>query len=324
MTMTTHRRAVRGGFTLIELMVVIAIIAVLVSLVSSAVFNIFFRTTEYRAQSEISQMSAAMANVESAFQIGGKVRCPSRIWLDETMRHDTTQVPTSSPWAANDPNLVKLGLDSKSFLRSAFPQLRFGGGVQAIDWNGDGIAGNSNVILEGQQCLVFWLSGIPSPQQANGLSKGLGFSNNPSNPATANGTRLGPWYEFKTDRLVRGSNGYLSYIDPYSTKQAYAYFSSFDGQNGYNRYTVSGTNNILSDCASLNPTGVPPVLPYQDGTGHYQKPEGFQIICAGKDGIFGGLGTTWTPATASNIYPGGNPGNDDRSNFYDTTLGASH
>jgi prepilin-type N-terminal cleavage/methylation domain-containing protein len=321
MTMTTHRRAVRGGFTLIELLVVIAIIAILVSLISSALFSAFFRTTEFRAESEMNQMAASMASVESAFQIGGKVRCPSRIWLDESMQYDPVNSPPPvSPWPSGDPNLVKLAQDSKSFLRSAFPQMRFNLGPSGyVDWNGDGTAGNSSVILEGEQCLVFWLSGIPSPPQANGLSKGLGFSNNPSNPATAGGPRLGPWYEFKTNRLVRGANGYLSYTDPYSTNQVYAYFSSFNGQNGYNRYTISSANNtILSDCASLG------VFPYQDGTGNYQKPDGFQIICAGKDGKFGGLGSTWTPATASKIYPFGNPGNDDRSNFYDTTLGVSH
>ena len=112
---------------------------------------------------------------------------------------------------------------------------------------------------------------------------------------------------------------YLSYIDAYqnSNKQVYAFFSSFNGQNGYNRYS-DGNGNVLSDCASLG------VFPYQQSVGGpFQKPDSFQIICAGKDGKFG-AGGVWSPSTAATVYPAGSAGFDDRSNFYDTSLGVSH
>ncbi len=320
MTMTTHRRPVRGGFTLIELLVVFAIIVVLISLISAAVFKVFARTSDVRAGMELREISAAMSSAESGLKINGQMHCPSRIWLDETMRYDpVNSPPTNSPWAAGDANLVKLAADSKSFLHTAFPQMRFGSGVTAIDWNGDGTAGNTNLVLEGDQCLVFWLSGIPSNGTAAQGFQGLGFSNSPSNPAAAGGTRLGPWYEFKSSRLIRRTNSnYLSYVDAYPTKnnQVYAYFSSFNGQNGYNRYTISATNaNPLSDCASLG------VFPYQQSVGGpFLKPDSFQIICAGKDGVFG-AGGIWTSGTANTVYPPGSTGANDLANFYDYQLG---
>jgi prepilin-type N-terminal cleavage/methylation domain-containing protein len=311
--MTTHHRPARGGFTLIELLVVIGIIAILVSLISAAVFKVFVRTTDVKSTSDVNEIATAMSNAEYGLKVGGQMVPPSRIWLDETMRYDPVNAPpTNLPasWTAGCPDLIKLAQDSKSFLRTAFPQARFG---TFVDWNGDGTAGNSSVILEGQQCLVFWLSGIPSQGTP---AQGLGFSNNASNPAAPGGARLGPWYDFKSNRLVRSANGYLSYTDAYGTNQVYAYFSSFNGQNGYNRYT-DNNGNILSDCASLG------VFPYQDGAGHYQKSDSFQIICAGKDGKFG-AGGTWTPSTATAVYGPKSVGADDISNFYDTKLGISH
>jgi prepilin-type N-terminal cleavage/methylation domain-containing protein len=325
MTATTHRRPVRGGFTLIELLVVIGIIAILVSLTSAAVFKIFWRTTETRATLEVGELAGAMSNAENGLKLSGSVVPPSRLLLDESMRYDPSILPANAPpgWTPGCADMVKLAQDSKRFLHTAFPQARLG---TPVDWNGDGIKGNTSFILEGDQCLVFWLSGIPSAKGST--PQGLGFSTNPSDPTAPAGPRLGPWFEFKSNRLVYGPSvaalsanlqplfTYYSYVDPYGTNRPYAYFSSFDGQNSYNRYT-DGNGNILSDCASLG------VFPYQDGAGIYQKKDSFQIICAGKDGAFG-AGGTWTPSTATAVYGPKSAGADDISNFYDAKLGISH
>jgi hypothetical protein len=62
------------------------------------------------------------------------------------------------------------------------------------------------------------------------------------------------------------------------------------------------------------------VKPYRDTPSTYYKPDSFQIICAGDDGVFG-PGGLWTPASASTVYPPGSPGCDDQSNFHTRLLG---
>jgi hypothetical protein len=136
-----------------------------------------------------------------------------------------------------------------------------------------------------------------------------GFSTNPSNPAQLGGDRMGPFFEFKLNRLVdpgrASSPGYRVYIDAYG-KSPYVYFSSYT-RNGYARYFAG----LGSDC-SLVPQG-----PYNDGAGNYYNPDSFQIISAGRDTKFG-PGGTWSQATAPLIAQAGK---DDMANFYERLLG---
>src|SRR5262249_51433873 len=148
----------------------------------------------------------------------------------------------------------------------------------AIDWSG-GDPEFSSVILEGDQCLVFFLGGIP--RTVDGVADCQGFSTNPRNPAAPGGGRRAICYEFHSPPLVKlHDNAFLSYLDPYQ-KQPYAYFSSYKYRNGYNRYfPVSGD----SDCAKLE------VWPYARKLGEqpeYVNPDTWQIISAGADTQFG-------------------------------------
>src|SRR5262245_19033509 len=97
-----------------------------------------------------------------------------------------------------------------------------------IDWNGNGGIdapnGGGDVILEGDQCLVFFLGGIPDNLSA--VPNCRGFSTNPANPAAATSDRIGPFYEgFTAGRLARIINGnsnarrspfFFSLLDTYS------------------------------------------------------------------------------------------------------------
>jgi hypothetical protein len=129
----------------------------------------------------------------------------------------------------------------------------------------------------------------------------LGFSTNPTNPCASTTTRIGPFYEFQTNRLGIRAGSHLSCRDAYG--QWLAYFCSGRTPNGYG-----------SHCPSLS------VSPYLEATGRYHKPNSFQIISAGRDNTFGPGGTTWTPATAASINANGR---DDQCNFYEKALGVA-
>jgi hypothetical protein len=211
------------------------------------------------------------------------------------------------------------------------------GVTQFVDWNGDA-AYSTALTLEGDQCLVFFLGGIPVHPGTGVIPGTQGFSRNPLNPTdTTAGTRIGPFYDFQSSRLVDlghpsvgGSStgiGYYSYADPFG--QPYLYFSSYKAANGYNRFASLTTPN-KSDCDSsgvwayavAGPTAGPPV--------RYQNANTFQIISAGPNRAFGpGTDLTqsslmyWTADTAGDRYAEGSNGADDISNFHEKPLGTT-
>jgi prepilin-type N-terminal cleavage/methylation domain-containing protein len=308
MRLPSITKAPRHGFTLIELLVVIFIIATLVGLITGAAIRVLARAAETRTATEIGQLSAAVDNFKSSFKVKNP---PSRIKVSETCNYNVAGGPGT------------LDYDSVQYLTSLFPRINLAVGTN-IDWNGDGMITPSpagDYILEGDQCLVFFLGGIPSAGAVNGCT---GFSTNPANPADppANGyARTPPFYDFKSSRLFvpnhniftpTGTPNFLAYKDGFNN-QPYVYFSSYKTANGYNRYAST-------DCPSLN------VSPYFEATTpstRFLRPESFQIISAGPDGTFG-LGGLWAPAAASSVYPQGSAGADDLSNFSDRALGVNN
>jgi type II secretory pathway pseudopilin PulG len=302
MRLKTTKTAGRGAFTLVELLVVLSIIILLVSLTAAAVLKFLVQGPTVTTRTEISQLETAIQN----FLANRKVEhIPSRIRLCKKANGYTLS--------------NQLDKDSYQYLHRIFPQLDDATWNNGINWNGSANANDNPIVdLEGDQCLVFFLGGIP----ATNPNTTQGFSTNPRNPAdlTSTANRIGPFYEFKSNRLrdLR-QNGYFSYLDGFG-KMPYAYFSTYKNRNGYNPYYATLKN---SDCNALQ------VWPYAMSTNtpaRYQKPDSYQIISAGNDGKFG-PGTNLADATKQYTFPPGTlqlsqEAKDDMANFSPGVLDA--
>jgi prepilin-type N-terminal cleavage/methylation domain-containing protein len=307
------RRDQPASFTLIELLVVIAIIAVLVSLTSAAVMKILDRGPHVKTRSEIAELEIAHATFRT--EMNGAPFIPSRIKLSPKNNYTQRNVKGTDDWFAVQ-TLQQIFGRSINLTASA-------GLVH--DWSGSG--STADFVLEGPECLVFFLGGIPTPPaQPPGC---LGFSKDPSDPAKAptgrGESRYGPYYPFNAARLVRSTNvsaaNFLNYQDPYA-KTPYAYYSWYGTGNDYNAYP-SATLATNNDCKTLS-AQAGPVNAYFAGTSladpklEFINPKSFQIISAGRDGKFGAGGNTWKASTG---YGGTGVGADDLANFSSKLLG---
>lgn len=299
----------RRGFTLVELLAVIAILSILMAFLIPAVMNARRAARIVQVKTEMGNLDAAIATFKQEFGI----EPPSRITLQ----------PSGVPWTGWDP-------DSAALIQRMWPQ---------FDPLNSGATWTSAVTLNGAECLVFFLGGVTDSYGAP-----IGFSRNPASPfSTSGSSRIRPFYQFSVDRLIDlNSNGFREYRDPLGATNIapYVYFSSYDGSGypfeiddtpptcgyfcGYDR-TVTPPQPIIdqscdtywyctdnwSDSSNsglmMRPyyTTVPDIAdstnssmttpPYrmqsQASNSRPQLPSGHQIICAGFDGRlgFGGL-----------------------------------
>jgi general secretion pathway protein G len=287
----------RGGFTLIEIMIAILIIALLAVLLLGAAIRVTDAANNAVARTEIGQLETALAAFKADHNSVNYV--PSTIVLKEDCTYDIT----TTGGVPNTP----ADFNSYYWLKAAFGKrinLTANAGMLVIDWNGNGTY-DGPVTLQGYQCLVYWLGGIPNaPTSATPGTQG--WSKNPTNPADSTVGFNKPFYEFKPNRLVRGANNYMSYLDPFpgtsgGTRKPFVYFSSYKVGNDY-----------TADNAAYSVTA------YQDTSGRFINPNTYQIISAGKDGNFG-PGGSWDPARG---YGLGQAGSDDMANFSQVILGA--
>lgn len=263
----------RAAFTLIELMVVVLIIAVLVSMLLAGVSAALRRGPIVQTRVEIGQLETAVQTVITTYRLK---YLPSVIKLNEQA------YPTGYP------NMNTIGTDdyySTQFLKRMFPRIDF---TKTHDWNGNNTIDSGNFLLEGPECLVFFLGG----------PNNRGFSADPSDPA--NKVSLQPAaFTFDISRLVLSSrvHTYHVYNNNYGKHALpYLYFSSYNSGNDY-----SGPHNpmtlaygLVSDCEHSG------VYPYKDpATGNYINPQTFQIISAGAQGVYGFGNTLWSPISGS-------------------------
>lgn len=290
----------RGGFTLIELLVVILIISLLAVFILGAVTNIRLWMPRVQARSDITNLEGAMAQFKQDFQVD---HLPS----DFVLREDVYDTNITAHRKA-------VGYLTKLFGRNVFRQTGTPGVVQCgsagtgIDWNGNGSIQSGDLHLTGEQCLVFFLGGIPS---TSGGNRATGFSKDAGNPAAPGGLRHGPFFQFKAGRLFDGATttpalgapGFFVFRDPYErpsgTFTYYAYFAKGLGAQ-YDAYSIVANY-------------------YRDSAGQPINPTGYQILCAGQDGAFGSTPTQPGAWTSSGTSLG--EGKDDQANFTSGMLG---
>lgn len=313
----------RAGFTMVEILVVITIIAILASLILAAVLRAMDVGTRTENFAEIAQIESAIGEAKQ------KLNLP--------------QIPPGpfnlkAIYSGTEPEL--------GYLLQAFPQMNWGGTTT------NGLVAGTNVWLDSNQTLLFFLNGSV-------FTNYTGFSTNPATPfavsTTVNSNRIGPFLQASTKYYQtnpKTSSGYVlqsttspnqagpvtvsvgtqvtvytsnggttqTYIpwlvDPYGLP--FAYFAALNAKNGmyYAPATASATTLTTTQSYMVTlsgpsvPSPLPVLVPYQ-ANGVYINPTGFQIISSGKDSFFGSSGTL--PPTSL--------GYDDQANFSKTTLG---
>ena len=275
---SSHSRRRRpGGFTLVELLVVVVIIGILIALLVPAIANAVKTANNARVTGEINGMTTALA----AFKDKYGEYPPSRIILSETGSYpsptDTRLLSTTGIWyqpprniSSTDITLGDLSARSLRALRRFFPQAvilasQFPTGYFP-DYNGNSVLqvgmgaaptpDQGLIYLEGDECLAFFLGGIPSQ---TGAALGMsGFAKDPLKPFAAPGdtsispyssyplvfssSRNAPFYDFAGGRLIDLDGDLIpSYMDPLHSgveARPYAYFSAY-GSNGYDPNDVN-------------------------------------------------------------------------------------
>jgi len=318
----------RGGFTLVELLVVITIIAILFSLTAAAVVKAREKADEVRTRNDISQLANAIQAFKTDFQAK---YVPDRLVLPPVP-------PGVSPL---DPNG-----ESRQFISTVWPR------ISAATLTGSGnpftlngvtyqrgvfdywrVPSNQPIVLQGYQTIVFFLGGSWDPA-AGYTSDRLGFSTDSTDPMSLAGqlgaaTRKGPYFDFPAPRLKAlasdlsktPANPFPAFMDGYGV-MPYVYFSSGKAGNDYD-LTYSPTPSLQTPgpqtgqvLATDTTTGFS-VSPYKVSSRRFANPNGYQIIAAGRDGLFGSGDLNWVGAGGA-VSMGGY---DDVANFHPTLLG---
>ncbi len=262
----------RSGFTLIELMVVIVIIAILMALILPAIGGAIKNTRIAGVVNEINQLDSAIAK----FKADHGIEPPSSIVLCEKGTDWTSTTATKN---------------SAALIRQIWPNYDFGD----HDINGNGTK-TEIITLSVGECLVFFLGGVngndatgPTAQNniAGQIGPCTGFSKNPASPFDRGGSsREAPLFEFVPSRFTDvNKNGFPEYKDNLpSQTNPYLYYSGYDGQ-GYATASEFGGGALTS-----------PYLQGSQLTSQPWKPNGHQIISPGYDRAYG-YGGPYLPKT---------------------------
>jgi general secretion pathway protein G len=271
---------------MIEILVVIVIIGMLAALLLPAINGAIRRAREASTGSEINLLAQSVASFKSKF---GDFP-PSRILLVENGNYTTlmTTATSAGPIAA-DISVAQLAQRSIAGLRKFWPRIAIStngtnplipNGKGALtgyyDFNGNGTLDTTPYILDGRECLTFFLGGVPSYSAPGTFAGGMsGFSKNPQNPFLNNITatvppdpnssnnRNPPFFEFAGNRLTflpeelnntRTPTGVPGYGDPNSSALVpnfYAYFSAYGTSNydpnDVNAYDATNLSQFEND-----------------------------------------------------------------------------
>lgn len=317
--------AARHGFTLLELLIAIAIIGVLAGLILTAGYAVNTKARVTQVAVEIQDLSKSVM----AFKAAHNIEPPSQITLYET----------SAGWNA-DPR-------SAGLIRQIWPQFDFNysnyPGNQ-VDINGDGTIGGLPITISGAECLVFFLGGVPAINSPNGGGVPTGFSLNPVDPFNRAGSNRERFYDFSIDRLyiyptptnppatpqqlAKRMNTFRDRMqtqqtpcfanfpaDPSVSLQPYLYLSSYGG-TGYdvlNELVPAPPGGTFQDVYRAAPSPFPPAPGLTLGPAWNSS--SFQIISPGADGAYGNGGEYETANGATLLVGPRGSERDNVTNF---------
>lgn len=281
------KHTTRDGFTLIELMVVIVIIAILMALILPAIGAVRRNIQQAAVSAEITQLDQAIASFKARFG----TEPPSSLTIPDS----------EANWSNADRQKV-LGI-WEQFDFSTCGGLT--GGYPATP-----------VYLNGAECLTFFLGGLN-----NGTATApvlIGFSKNPATPwSTAGENRDVAFFDkFTSDRLVDvDGDGAVEFLDSLSDQKTPFLYLSGQGKNyrkanlaaGFDDYDV---HDSVFD-SNADPLDMSQCYLQSDGkTPH--RAQGYQIISPGFDGLYG-IGGVYTDS--SELTGARQPEADNITNF---------
>jgi type II secretory pathway pseudopilin PulG len=288
---------------------VIAIIAILAALLLSGINKVFQLQGRTETLSDITKLAQSLEAAKSGGYQGNLEYLPSRLVLFNNMAKYTP--PLIDDTSAVDPSRKALAQQTADVLRRMFGKRILTNPV-TVSWGHPDANGRFGVVLEGPECLVFYLGGMSEGGRM------VGFAKNPQNPTlstTASPERYGPFFDFKTTRLqagtpspsivpvpTGGSNGFPRYLDPYGTE--YIYF----GARAANDYDASHAYKGLAPYFDQNTTPT-----------KWMNPNTYQIISAGRNKV-GGTGGGLTVAKDAPARTD-DASVDNLTNFSSTELG---
>lgn len=292
----------RSGFTLVELMVVIVVIAILATLLLQAVSGAIATARLTAVVTDISNFEKEITSFQNRYGMPP----PSWVAIPENAALWTSDWDSSPPLAGLT-NVHRRA--SMALLRQMWPDMDFtyseGPTAGHFDINDDG-DGDDFLCLNGAECFAFFLGGIPDRVDTN--SDGIddswnatGFSANPTSPfarGTGNRVRFGNFYpqrfvDIDATLGINPDEKMPEYCDPYQGQRTpYQYLCSYESGGsrplGIDYDSSTSTNPSTADDELIpQPAGLEDGYYLSVSTGRPQYiPQG-QIVSPGEDGDFG-------------------------------------